>query len=55
MINGIIYDMTPAPGRRHQEIVVELNFQMYSYFKGKPCKLLINKSKQPERNFVSYA
>ncbi|HPO50060.1 MAG TPA: Uma2 family endonuclease [Spirochaetota bacterium] len=37
IINGIIYNMSPAPMRVHQKISVELTRQISNYLKGKPC------------------
>lgn len=39
IINGVAYTMSPAPGRRHQELSVELGRQFANHLKGKPCKL----------------
>jgi Uma2 family endonuclease len=39
LINGVAYDMSPAPGRRHQEISIALASQFYTYLKGKLCKV----------------
>lgn len=41
LIDGIIYDMSPAPSRVHQEIVIELATLIKNYLKSsnKPCKV----------------
>lgn len=39
LIKGRVFKMSPSPNRRHQEISVELTFQMYSFFKGHACKI----------------
>jgi Uma2 family endonuclease len=39
LINGIPYDMTPAPSRRHQEISGALFNKFYSFLEGKPCRV----------------
>ncbi len=33
IIDGIVYDMTPAPSRRHQELSGEIFGQIYNYLK----------------------
>lgn len=38
LINGVPYDMTPAPSTRHQEILGELHRLFSQYLYGKPCK-----------------
>jgi Uma2 family endonuclease len=38
LIDGFAYNMTPAPTRRHQDIVDELHGQFWLFLKGKPCK-----------------
>ena len=38
LIDGKIYDMSPAPRRTHQEILWELVAVFQSYFKDKQCK-----------------
>ncbi|MBF0501709.1 MAG: Uma2 family endonuclease [Candidatus Riflebacteria bacterium] len=40
IIDGVLYDMTPAPNRDHQKILVELVFQFHRFLKGKPCEVL---------------
>ncbi|OQA71639.1 MAG: hypothetical protein BWY32_03858 [bacterium ADurb.Bin243] len=39
LIDGIAYDMTPAPLRVHQEIFVKLLSEFANYLKGKECKV----------------
>lgn len=39
IINGVIYDMTPAPSRKHQEISGELFRQFANYLQGRPCRV----------------
>jgi len=41
LIDGVIYDMSPAPSRVHQEIVIELATLIKNYLKSsnKPCKV----------------
>jgi len=41
LINGVIYDMSPAPSRVHQEIIFELTLIIGNYIKqnNKPCKV----------------
>lgn len=39
LIDGVPYDMSPAPSRRHQEISMALSGEFYAYLKGKPCKV----------------
>lgn len=39
LIDGEVFDMTPGPGRLHQQISGELFVQFHSFFKGKPCQV----------------
>lgn len=39
LINGIAYDMSPSPSRRHQEISRALFYQFYEYLKDKACEV----------------
>lgn len=41
LINGVAYDMSPVPSRRHQEIVGELYRQIATYLLDKPCQVYI--------------
>jgi len=39
IIDGIVYDMSPAPLRKHQNISVELTGIIWEYLKGKSCEI----------------
>jgi Uma2 family endonuclease len=39
LIDGVAYNMTPAPTRFHQQISGELAFQLLSYFRNTSCKV----------------
>lgn len=39
IIDGVPFDMSPAPSRRHQEILMALSGEFYSHLKGKQCKV----------------
>jgi Uma2 family endonuclease len=39
LIDGVVYMMSPAPNRAHQELSGELFNQFYNYLKGKKCKV----------------
>lgn len=41
LIDGVPYDMTPAPSRKHQEILGELYLQFAAYLKNKSCKVYL--------------
>ncbi|MCX8026876.1 MAG: Uma2 family endonuclease [Thermodesulfovibrionales bacterium] len=41
LIDGIAYNMSPAPSRSHQELVGELYTQINIFLKGKDCKAYI--------------
>ncbi len=41
LIDGVAYNMSPAPSRRHQEIVGELYRQIANYLLDKPCQVYI--------------
>lgn len=41
LIDGVPYDMTPAPSRGHQEILGALYLQFAAYLKGKPCRIYL--------------
>ncbi|MBI4778088.1 Uma2 family endonuclease [Candidatus Desantisbacteria bacterium] len=41
LIDGVAYDMSPAPSRRHQEVVGELFRQFATYLLGKSCKVYV--------------
>jgi Uma2 family endonuclease len=39
IINGEIYDMTPAPGRQHQKISMKITGQFWDYLRDKTCEI----------------
>jgi len=39
LIDGIAYNMTPAPSRFHQQVSGELVFQLLSYLRNSSCKV----------------
>ena len=39
LIDGVAYNMTPAPNRRHQAILRELSYQFTAFLAGKPCEV----------------
>jgi len=39
LIDGEVWDMTPAPSRLHQEISGELLYILHDFFKGKDCSV----------------
>ncbi|MGA0558256.1 Uma2 family endonuclease [Larkinella sp. VNQ87] len=39
LIRGFIWKMSPAPNRRHQEIVSNFHGLIWSHLKGKPCQV----------------
>lgn len=41
LINGIVYDMTPAPAKQHADVLSELFFAFKDYFSDKPCKVYV--------------
>lgn len=41
LIDGIAWLMTPAPTRRHQELVGELYFQVREALEGRPCRAYV--------------
>lgn len=41
LIDGVAYAMTPAPGRRHQEITGELFRQIADALEGHPCRVYV--------------
>ena len=41
LIDGVAYDMTPAPGRIHQRMLVELTLQFGDFLRDKPCELYV--------------
>ncbi|MEW6681021.1 MAG: Uma2 family endonuclease [bacterium] len=41
LIDGVAYDMSPSPSRRHQEVVGELYRQISTYLLDKPCQVYL--------------
>lgn len=41
LIHGYPYNMSPAPSRRHQEVLGKLYRQVSNYFDHKPCQVYI--------------
>ncbi|MEW6618013.1 MAG: Uma2 family endonuclease [bacterium] len=41
LIDGVAYDMSPSPSRRHQEIVGELYRQISTYLLDKSCQVYV--------------
>ncbi len=41
IINGVAYDMTPAPTLKHQTVLGNFHAELVNRFKGKPCKVFI--------------
>lgn len=41
LIDGAAYDMSPAPLRRHQEILGNIFAEFHSYLKNKPCQVYV--------------
>jgi Uma2 family endonuclease len=39
LIDGVAYDMTPAPSERHQTISSELHVQLYDFLRDHPCRV----------------
>ena len=39
LIEGVLYDMSPAPSKRHQQISVELTRQIATFLAGKECQM----------------
>lgn len=39
LIDGVAYEMAPAPSRSHQEILLELSRQVATFFLGQPCRV----------------
>ncbi len=39
IIDGVLYDMSPAPGRKHQEVVGELHRQIANFLFDKICRV----------------
>ena len=41
LIDGVVYDMTPAPSRFHQELLGELFAVLHGFFKDRPCRVFV--------------
>jgi Uma2 family endonuclease len=41
LIDGVAYDMTPAPNTRHQSILGELHLQLGNALRGAPCRAFV--------------
>jgi Uma2 family endonuclease len=41
LIDGVPYAMSPAPTRKHQDVLGALFNQLYNFLKNKPCKVYI--------------
>ena len=41
LIDGVAYDMTPAPSQRHQEILGNLHIQFGVFLEGAPCRVFL--------------
>lgn len=41
LIDGIPYNITPAPSTQHQRILTELSRQFSNYLQGKPCEIFV--------------
>lgn len=41
LIDGVAYDMTPAPTYRHQEILGRLYLQFGNFLEGAPCRVVM--------------
>jgi len=39
LIDGVVYDMSPAPGWLHQELSTNLLGQLFNFLEGKTCKV----------------
>lgn len=39
IINGVIYDMSPAPSSTHQRLLSFLHGEIWNYLKNKPCEV----------------
>jgi len=39
IIDGVAYDMTPAPNQQHQDIVIELILEFGLFLRNHPCRL----------------
>jgi Uma2 family endonuclease len=41
LIDGVAYDMSPAPSRVHQEVIVELSRQIGNFLQDRPCRTYV--------------
>ncbi len=41
LIDGVVYNMSPAPMRKHQKILVKLSRILDVYLDGKPCEVYV--------------
>ncbi|MBN1670013.1 MAG: Uma2 family endonuclease [Kiritimatiellae bacterium] len=41
IIGGQAFDMTPAPGTRHQTVLVAISAQLHRHFQEKPCHVFV--------------
>ena len=41
LIDGVVYDMSPAPGSSHQELLLNLAYSIKSFIGDKSCKVFI--------------
>jgi len=39
LIDGVVFDMTPAPSRRHQEVLAEILVQLVPQMRSKGCRV----------------
>ncbi len=39
LINGVAYDMTPAPSERHQRVLMEVSARLYNALENGPCRV----------------
>jgi len=39
LIDGVAYDMSAAPSRQHQEIVMAISAEVFQFLKSKPCRV----------------
>ncbi|MEW6102247.1 MAG: Uma2 family endonuclease [bacterium] len=41
LIDGVAYDMSPSPSRRHQKVVGNIFAEFHNYLKNKPCEVYL--------------
>jgi len=41
IIDGVVYDMSPAPSTAHQELLLDLAYSIKSFIGDKPCKIFV--------------